>query len=227
MKTWFKTLAFALNDDEPKHEFSRYPLAQMIEAYNAAMCLVYKYRRDLFTEWKIVKLEAGRYQDARGCCDQVLTVADQTTVDGQTIKQLDGGRETETKVRRHWKKPSCIARPDAPDGYVIANVRVDANMNGRFTVDPPVPCGVAAYVRVKCVHGPCPVSMATINCQFDKDCDMAVAAWHFVLARMLSGDRFAQAANGDMQYHYRMFFDILGVTQTQEDRIENAKEAQP
>lgn len=222
---WFKTIAFTLNDDEPGHEFTRYPLDKMVAAYNAAMCLVYKYRQDLFTEWRIVKLTSGKYQDMRGCCDRILDVADQTDEQGNVIKSLQGARNTTTTVKRNWKKPSCIARPNAPDGYVIDNASIDSNMNGRFEVNPPVPCEVDAYVRVKCVAGPCPVDVANINAEVNAECDMAVAAWYFVLARMQAGDRFSNGAGQNMQYNHRMFFDILGVVQRQEDRIESPEEA--
>lgn len=224
---WFKTIAFALNDDEPHHEFTRYPLSKMVDALNAAMCMVYKYRPDLFTEWAVVKLQPGKYQDVRACCDVVLTVADQTTADGAVVKPLDGGRETQTKVRRLWRKPTCIAAPSAPGGFTINNVSIDANMNGRFTVDPPVPRGTDAYVRVKCVSKPCALTEAGVNACFNGECDQAVAAWHFVIARMLTGDRFSQGANADMQYHYKMFFEMLGVVQRQEDRIQSTAEALP
>lgn len=224
-RDWFKTIAFALNDDEPGHEFSRYPLKQMVAAYNDAMCLVYKYRQDLFTEYRIVELTGGKYQDMRGCCDQILDVTDQTDVDGNVIKELQGARVTKTKVKRNWKKPSCIARPGAPDGYVIDNVDIDGNMNGRFEVNPPVPCDVKAYVRVKCVAGPCPLGMDGVEGQVNADCDMAVAAWHFVLARMQTGDRFSNASAQAVQYNNRMFFDILGVVQRQEDLMESPEKA--
>ena len=51
---WFRTVAFALNDDEPGRPFQRYPLADMLAAFNTAMCLVAEYRPDLFTELRIV-----------------------------------------------------------------------------------------------------------------------------------------------------------------------------
>lgn len=226
---WFETIAFALNDDEPDHEFTRYPLKQLIAAYNSAMCLVYKYRRDLFTEWEVIKLETGRYQDVRGCCDTVLDVVDQTDADGGVIKTISGVRRSDSRAaRRNWKKPSCLtsAVKDAADGgYVVESARIDTNMDGRFTVEPPVPPGVDAYVRVKCVRGPCAVSEAGVNAEFNGACDSATAAWHYVLARMLSGDRFSQATTATMEYHYRMFFEILGVVQRQEDRIESPQEA--
>lgn len=222
---WLKTIAFALNDDEPGHEFTRYPIDKMLAAYNDALCLVYKHRPDLFTEWTVARLTPGKYQDVRGCCDQVLVVADQVTAQGGVIKELTGTRNTTTTTKRHWRKPSCLVHPDADGGYAISNIDIDGNMNGRFTVDPPVPPGLDVYVRLKCVQPPCPVNVAQVNDGFDAACDMNAAAWHFVLARMLTGDRFSQAANRDMDFHYKMFYQILGIVQKQEDWIESEKEA--
>jgi hypothetical protein len=223
---WFKTVAFALNDDEPDFEFARYPVNKMVPALNDALCIVYKYRQDLFTEWRIVKLEGGKYQDMRGCCDQILDIADQTDEQGNVIKTLHGARNTTTKVKRNWNKPSCITRSNAPDGFILDNAAIDMNMNGRFTVNPPVPCDADVYVRVKCVSGPCPYTVAHINDTANVHCDMMVAAWHFVLARMLEGDRFTNAASSNTSStHYKMFFDILGVTMQQEERLETPEKA--
>lgn len=222
---WFRSVAFSLNDDEPGRPFQRYPLHDMIIAYNAAMCLVAKYRADLFTELRIVQLVAGKYQDVRGCCVNVLDVMDQTDASGNLIKSLTGARTKATTVKRNWKKPTCLSKTNPELGYLVDNATIDRNLNGRFTIDPPVPCGVDAYVMVKCVGQPCELTEAEQNTQLDSDCTFNVAAWHYVLARMLSGDRFSNAAGGDSSYHYRMFFDILGVVQRQEDRIESTEQA--
>jgi len=231
LRDWFETVAFALNDNEPDHEFTRYPLKQMVAAYNSGMCLVYKYRPDLFTEWEVIKLQTGRYQDTRGCCDNILDIPEQVTEDGGTIKPITGVRKSSTRsARNNWKKPSCLTprvREYADEGYIVENARIDSNMDGRFIVDPPVPPEVEAYVRVKCVRGPCPVNEADMNASFNGACDMATAVWHYVLARMLSGDRFAQGTTNTMEYHYSMFFNILGVVRQQEDRIESPEEAKP
>lgn len=227
LNDWLLTIAAALNDDEPGHEFTRYKRKDLIAAYNAAMCLAAKYREDKFTEYHIVKLTSGQYQDVRGCCSKVLDIMDQTDAQGNSIKPIDGARATETKARRVWKKKSCLSSGQAAyadGGYLVDNAKVDRNMDGRFTVDPPVPCDVDAYARVKCVSVPCSLSEADANASMGY-CDLAEACWHYVLAKMLSGDRFASAAGGDAAYHYRMFFDILGVVQRQEDRIESAQEA--
>jgi hypothetical protein len=223
-RDWLLTVAFPLNDAEPGREFQRYTLRDLVAAYNAAMCLVAKYRKDLFTEYKVVPLVAGKYQDARGCCGEVLDVLDQTDADGNLIRPINGARERRTTAKRNWKKATCLRLPDGLD-YVVENANIDRNMHGRFSVDPPVPCGVEAFVKVKCVSPPCPYTEADMNVQMQTDCIHLVAAWHYVLATMLAGDQFANAAGGNKNYHYRMFFDILGVVQRQEDRIENREEA--
>ena len=52
-----------------------------------------------------------------------------------------------------------------------------------------------------------------------------VAAKHYVLAWLLSGDRFANGANPQASEQYQLFFNILGVIQRQEDRLESAEQA--
>lgn len=229
LKDWFRTIAFALNDDEPGRPFQRYPLKDMVNAFNQAMCLVAKYRMDLFTELRVVQLEAGVHQDVRGCCSQVLDVLEQTDANGNIINSLSGARTKTTTVKRHWKKPSCLRKSgEVPGGYLVDNATIDRNLNGRFDVDPPVPCGVAAYVKVKCVSTPCPLDVTQENQEMPggADCVYLVAAWHYVLATMMTGDRYDNAAGSqDKQYHYRMFFDILGIVQRQEDRIESPEQA--
>lgn len=221
---WLRTIAAALNDDEPTRPFQRYALKDMVAAYNQAMCLVAGYRPDLFTELKVVRLQPGKYQDFRGCCENILDVLDQTDEDGNILRELRGTRAKPNLAARNWKKPSCLA--PVPEGeYRVESVDIDPNLNGRFTVYPPVPCGVEAYVMVKCVAKLCDLTEADQNAGFNGDCKQAVAAWHYVLATMMVGDRFANAAGGNSAYHYRMFFDILGIVQRQEDRIESKEQA--
>lgn len=221
---WLRTVAFSLNDDEPGRPFQRYTLKDMIAALNAAMTLVAQYRKDLFTELRVVRLVPGKHQDVRGCCAEVLDVLEQTDADGNTVREIKNARERKTTVKRNWKKPSCLALPDGVE-FAVRNADIDHNLNGRFTVDPPVPCDVDVFVLAKCVSKPCLYTEAGQNQQIDESDLKFVAAWHYVLAQMLTGDQFANAAGGNRQYHYRMFFEILGVTQRAEDRIESKEQA--
>ena len=88
-----------------------------------------------------------------------------------------------------------------------------------------VPCGVEAFVMAKCVGQPCPLDMADQNALMPGSDTLNAAAWHYVVAMMLTGDRFANGAANDKSYHYRMFFDMLGIQQKQDDRIESKEEA--
>ena len=215
---WFLTIASALGDDEPNRPFQRYSLKDMMAAYDAAICLVGRYRPDLFTELRNVKLAPGKYQDVRSCCARISDVLDQVDANGNVLRELDGAKVTKTKVKRFWKKPSCLNRPG--EAYVIENVSLDKEMNGRFTVDPPVPCDVDAYVLVKCVQAPCPLDITRQNEPLNNECVYNVAAWHYVLGTMLAGDRFDNGNSKDQQYHYRMFFDILGVVKKAEEEAQ-------
>lgn len=221
LNEWLRTIAATLGDDEPGAPFQRYAVKDMMAALNSALCLVAKYRPDLFTELRNIKLQPGKYQDVRGCCANVLGVLEQTDERGNIIKEVSSSRATTTKVSRVWKKESCI-KPIGLE-YAITNVIIDPSLNGRFEVFPPVPCGVEAYALVKCVRAPCSYTNRTVD--FDGDCTMHTAAWHYVLATMLAGDRFEANNQQSSQYHYRMFFDILGVVQKQEDRIESREKA--
>lgn len=226
LREWLKTISFALNDNEPNHEFTRYPVEYLLAAYNAAMCIVSRFRADLFTEYEIVKLQPGRYQDARGCgCSNILEVTDQTDAQGGQVSEIKHSRKTKTTVKRNWKKPSCLNRPQGDKGYKVENIDLDPNMNGRFVVEPPVPCDVEAYVRVKCVHSPCPLTADALESSFNANCDLNAAAWHFVMARMLTGDRYSQNAASEAQYHFKTFFDVLKIEYTQEKLFESAEEA--
>jgi hypothetical protein len=145
---WFRTVAAVLNDDEPTRPFQRYALKDMLFAYAQAMALVAQYRPDLFVELKVVQLHAGKYQDVRGCCTKVLDVLDQVDAHGNVIKELKNSRSKATVVERNWKKASCL--PPGVNPYLILSVNIDKNLDGRFTVFPPVPCGTEAYAMVKC-----------------------------------------------------------------------------
>lgn len=218
---WLRNIAAALSDDEPGRPFQRYAMKDMIMAYNDAICLVASYRPDLFTEVRVVELTAGYLQDVRGCCVNVLDVLYQTDATGNVIKKVGNTRSKTTIAKANWNKKSCLTATLGEQCYIIGSASIDANLNGRFTVEPPVPCDCTAYVAVKCVEAPCSLNETQVNIEFDGDCKMNVAAWHYVLARMLSGDNFEGSLQQTAQAHYKMFFDILGIQQQAEDRIES------
>ena len=221
LHSWLITVASALNDAEPGREFHRYPLRDYVAAYNAAMSLVAKHRGEDFIDLVKVKLRAGKHQDARQCCSHVLGVVDQIDDKGNIIKQLSA---TSKKVKNKWRKPSCVTSTSATASYIMLATIIDTQMNGRFTVEPPVPCDVDVYVLVKCVTKAGNATEAsTVTTEIDSGSFIHTAAWHYVLARMLSGDRHAGSSDSTSAIHYKLFFEMLGVAMRQEDLLENPK----
>lgn len=221
--SWLQTVASALNDNEPGREFHRYPLKDYVAAYNAAMSIVHKYKAEDLIELVKVKLRAGKHQDARQCCSNVLGIVDQIDATGNIIKSLGA---TAKKVKNKWSKPSCVTSPTstAPGGYTISSTMVDTQMNGQFTVEPAVPCDLDVYVLVKCVKKYSP--MDDLDASMTNIDDSSVhhtAAWHYVLARMLSGDRHAGSADSTAAMHYKLFFEMLGIVNKMEEALENPK----
>lgn len=217
---WFKTIAAALNDNGPSGAFKRYALVDMVAAYNSALCLIAGYRPDLFTELEVIELVPGIFQDARCTCQNVLEVVAQTDGSGNVLKKLDISKATSTRTKRNWNKPSCMT---ANGEYRISYANILENMNGRWEVSPPVPVEGTYYAMVKCVQRPCAMTEAALlegSAELDADCTHNVAAWHFVLARMLSGDRFSNGALERSKAEYAMFFQILGVVEKQEEKYE-------
>jgi hypothetical protein len=223
LHSWLVTVASALNDAEPGREFHRYPLRDYVAAYNAAMSLIAKHRGEDFIDLVKVKLRAGKHQDARQCCSHVLGVIDQIDDKGNIIKQLS---TTAKKVKNKWRKPSCVTSTatGVDQSYIMLATTVDLQMNGRFTVEPPVPCDKDVYVLVKCVRKTGDMTEAlALTTDVDGSSFIHTAAWHYTLARMLSGDRHAGSADSTSAMHYKLFFEMLGISVRQEDLLENPK----
>jgi hypothetical protein len=221
LHSWLITVASALNDAEPGREFHRYPLRDYLAAYKAAMSLAAKHRGEEFIELVKVKLRAGKHQDARQCCSHVVGVVDQIDAQGNIIKQLS---TTAKKVKNKWRKPSCVTSTTATESYYMTATTIDTQMNGRFTVEPPVPCDVDVFVLVKCVKKTDTLTEADLaTMEVDDTSIIHTAAWHYVLARMLSGDRHAGSADSTSAMHYKLFFEILGIAWKNEDILENPR----
>lgn len=226
---WFRTIASSLNDDKPNAPFRRYALKDLVAFFNDALCMIAKHKPELFTDFRTIKLSCGSQQDARDCCANIINVTMQVDVHGNEIKQLEGNRTTDTKIRSTWNKPSCLSqgRTDPvsgnPLGYVIDTVSIDASLNGRFTVSPPVPAGVDVYLQVKCLRAPCTMTEADVlagTAQMPIDCGYLAAVRFFVLGWALSGDRHSDSAQAEAGRMFKLFFDWLGVAERQEQKYE-------
>lgn len=219
---YFRSIAATLGDDEPNRPFQRYTLHDMVMAYNRGLAVVYSYRPDLFTFIKKVKLEAGSRQNATGCCDNVLRILEQVDADGNVIEPLTTTKSAKPKApaKSSWvHKPSCLIHTDKTGeeiAYIIDYTALDNGMNGLFSVYPPVPCGVDAWVNVKCVQPPCDFDITRINGGMNQSSLHNTALWHYVVSSMLSGDRHAVGATTEATHHFNIFLKLLDIEQRQE-----------
>jgi hypothetical protein len=217
---FLRTIASTLGDDRPGRPFIRYPLRDMIAFYNEARCFVASHRPDLFTDFVIMKLETGSYQDAKCCgCTTVSGVVAQIDVNGNTIKDLTstGGSKNDTSK---WFRAPCRAGA-TPGGTIIVSYTIEVNMGGVFTVDPPVKPGEDVWVKVKCVKGAgelCESALLggevdgeTIPAASVGDCKFLPAIRSYILYRLLMGDRHATGAAQEAQAELKAAYTYLGL----------------
>jgi len=216
---FYRSIAAVLGDDEPGRPFQRYPLPDLIMAYNRGMSVVYKYRPDLFTHIKKVKLTAGVNQIAKGCCDNILDVLSQVDENGSELKTFTGVKTRTTTVKNNWNKPSCLSYKDGKGedvNFILDYVNIDEGMNSSFTVRPPVPCGVDVYVKVKCVSAPVKLGAVGSDTEMPNSDFHNTAVWHYIIASMLIGDRYATGALAEGTWQMQTFFNLLAIEYKQE-----------
>lgn len=216
------SIADSLGDGNPQRPFRRYQLSSLVAYYAEAMCFVASHRPDLFTDFVVMKLDPGSYQDARCCgCTNVLGIVAQIDADGNTIKDLSNSTTASTQMAK-WFRTPCRVTQDGTPVTTVGNVTLVAGMNGIFTVTPPVPVGVDMWVKIKCVKAGGGPSLDQVNAgALIGDCRFLPAVRSYVLYRALIGDRHAASASNDAQKELQNAYGYLGVQLKMEDRQES------
>lgn len=213
---FLRSIAAQLGDDKPGSPFRRYPLSLLSSFYTEAMCFVATHRPDLFTNFVVMKLETGSYQDARCCgCTNVTGVVAQIDADGNTIKDLSAASNSSGDTSK-WFRAVCrsVTNGDGTTSSVpiIINISMENGMNGVFTVDPPVPPGVDMWVKLKCVGAPPSADEASVlSGGSTGDCKFLPAIRSYILYRALQGDRHAVGASTEAQNEFRNALTYLGI----------------
>jgi hypothetical protein len=217
------SIADSLGDGNPQRPFRRYRLSSLTAFYAEAMCFVASHRPDLFTDFVIMKLEPGSYQDARCCgCTNVVGVVAQIDVDGNTVKDLSNSAAASTQVNK-WFRAPCRVTTDGEAVPTIGSVTLVAGMNGVFTVTPPVPVGVDMWVKIKCVKaGGGPTEAQVLAGAGVGSCKFLPAVRSYIMYRALLGDRHAVNASSDAQSELKNAYAYLGLQMKMEEQQENA-----
>lgn len=226
---FLRSIVAQLGDDRPGKPFMRYPMSLVLAFYNEAMCFVATNRPDLFTEIVIVKLQPGIFQDARCCdCNNVLELVAQVDAQGNILRKLDTADATSSSGQQsRWFRPVCRTVPadgGAPPPYVLSTYEIQLDMNGVFSVDPPLPPGVDAWVAVKCVKNPLAASDDGVmrGASTPADCKFLPGIRSYVLYRLLQGDRLAVGAATEAQNELKNAYSYFGLQMKNEKAQEEA-----
>jgi hypothetical protein len=218
---FLRTVAAQLGDDRPGSPFRRYALKDLVAYYQEAMCFVSAHRPDLFTDFVVMKLATGSYQDAKCCgCTNVIQVVAQIDADGNTVKDLTttGGSKADTT---RWYRAACKSTASGAV-TLITSLTITPGMNGVFEVTPPVKPGEDVWVKLKCVHAPpAPSEGDVLGGASTGDCKFLVAIRSYVLYRALQGDRHAVGASTEAQNELKNVYTYLGMQYKMEQAQEN------
>lgn len=224
---YFRHIAAILNDDEPYKPFQRYPLVELVNAYNDGMTIVYAYRPDLFTRIYRCKLNAGIRQDISDRCDNVLQVLEQVTENGDLIKPLFttksvspvGGRRNAFSLTRDDMAVHVDENGKRRE-YLIDSVSIDPELNGMFSVYPAVPPDTDVWVNVKCYLPPVRLDCVDLeNCLISSALH-STAVQHYIISKMLTGNIHSQLGYREGVRNSQMFFELLGIEMKMEQSIE-------
>jgi hypothetical protein len=213
-----------LGDNKPNAPFRRYPLADLVTYYNEAMCFVASHRPDLFTDMRLMKLATGSHQNAKCCgCTDIQGVVSQVDAEGNQVKDLTTVNQSadSAKVSRWYRSP-CRVLPDGTTAPVIVAVSIDSQVAGAFTVQPPIPPDVDAWVKVRCTHPPKGVDIAAVMGGASAAwCKFLPAVRSYILYRALQGDRHAAGAVAESQAELKAAYTYLGVQVKMEEKQES------
>lgn len=218
---FLRTVAAQLGDDRPGSPFRRYVLKDLVAYYNEAMCFVSTHRPDLFTDFVVMKLATGSYQDAKCCgCQNVVQVVAQIDANGNTVKDLTatGGSKSDTTK---WYRPVCKSTTSGTV-TLISSITITPGMNGVFEVSPPVKPGEDIWVKLKCVKSaPSTNEAGVLGGAGIGACTFLPAIRSYVLYRALQGDRHAVGASTEAQNELKNVYTYLGMQYKMEQAQEN------
>jgi len=180
LETILRGLAADLKDDAPGNEFIAYPRSLLIQWFNDGLCLLGRWRPDLFSRTRKVTLTPGSEQSIEGC-SVFGSVVSTVLPDGREVPV----RRTSYPASQVWRKAPCLT---APKDYVIDSYSFDTAQKTTFYVHPPVPPGRAVMAVIVCASVPENLSVADLEAEIDADCYQVAMVKQFVLAQAYSQD---------------------------------------
>lgn len=144
--TIIRQISLDLNDQEPGHEYVRWPVEQLQSYVQEALIELSAVYRSLFTEQISVRVEAGNGWQRACDCTHILRVLGESDADGNVIRNL-----VQADNENGW--PGMIGRCVTPNTN-IESYAINAANDREFKVFPPILPGVTKYILVECYIQP-------------------------------------------------------------------------
>ena len=190
-----------LRDLSPSTPHISFPESQLIAWINDGESLLFSFRPDLFSHTRVITLAQGAQQNVEGC-GVFSSIVSTVNKDG-----------TETPVRKAsyvasqaWTKPACAPPPNTP--YKATSFRFDPNQKTTFYVEPPVPPGQTAQVKIVCAECPPALTLVDLDNEFDGDCYRIAMVKQYIYSQAFSMDS-DQTNLALAQYHGNLWASYL------------------
>jgi hypothetical protein len=176
----------------------------MLRWWSEGACLIASLRPDLFSKPVKVELQEGSIQGAC-CCTTIGRPLGQVAADGTFLHKIQSSPDV---MLQRWRKARCVAA----GAYRITSFEHNPLDKGFFSVQPPVPKGVKAYLLLSCSNPP----PALVEADLSKDvtgidCGNQAALEQWVIFRMLMVTSEVTNEFRKAGIALRLFFQLLKV----------------
>lgn len=147
-----REVSLDLNDQEPGHEYVRWPFVQLHSYLREGLIDVSYRLKDLFTSSVVVEVESGEYWQKACTCTKVLRVVGLSTPQGRITRRLRRYLDTDEFIWAGAPEAPCPVQRGKdylPHGYSI-----NAEDHSRFRLIPSVPYGEKRHVVIECYRQP-------------------------------------------------------------------------
>lgn len=218
MRDLLLSYAQDLDDAYPGYEFSIWSAEELLRYFNEALCVIARYRPEMFTELKVVKVNTcGGYLDLCDCV-KVLDVLGQSDKNGQNIRPIQRRKEQATvwsgsKLKKGYT--NTITEYELLDKSNLVRVFPE-------NLDPTQDI----YVTLRCSVEP---KVYTLDDEAPNErCAFMVAARRWVLYEAFNKDgEFSQSMQIIAKGHNEMFFTLLKVAKDADDNYDEKNFGSP
>lgn len=195
--TIIRQISLDLNDQEPGHEYVRWPLEQLQSYVQEALIELSAVYRSLFMKQLAVRVEAGNGWQRACDCTHITNVLGESDANGNVIRNL-------VKADNDNGWPGMIGRC-VTHKTELESFAINAADDREFKVFPPIIPGVEKYILVECYAQPDGEDLGT-----DVPARLVAAIKQWALYRAMAVDSennptITQLANQHQQTYFTLY----------------------